>query len=173
MKSVVVLLPLLMTSVVQFGRADDEHPYVSPAIEACLKQPAVKSVAELVFYANPFYLRGDFDGDGKPDYAIAVRGPKTRRNGVLFCLANKTTHVVGADRPLRPPFSDMPNDNFVASNWEVFTKADIADLKRFDTNVPNPVPRTIGEAVAMIWEDGIALIYWNGTRFLWAGSSNK
>src|SRR5271157_1363742 len=51
-----------------------------------------------------------------------------------------------------------------APNWEVFTKADLADLERFDTNVPKPVPRTIGEAVAMIWEDGIALIYWNRAR---------
>ncbi len=30
----------------------------------------------------------------------------------------------------------MPYDNFAARGWDVFTKADVADLKRFDTNVP-------------------------------------
>lgn len=88
-------------------------------------------------------------------------------------MGNKTAQVVGADQPLRPPFSDMPNDNFVAPKWEVLSKADLTDLKRFQSNVPAPVPKTAGEAVAMIWEDGIALIYWNGSRFLWAGTNNK
>jgi hypothetical protein len=88
-------------------------------------------------------------------------------------MANKTVHVVGADQPLRPPFSDMPNDNFTSSNWEVFSKTDVANLRHFKTNGPNPVPKTAGEAVAMIWEDGIALIYWNGRRFSWAGSNNQ
>jgi hypothetical protein len=173
MKLAVPLLPLLIASSPDVGRTDDGTPYVPPATEDCLNAPAIKSMVEVVFYANPFYLRGDFDGDGKPDYAIALRGPKTKRNGVLFCMANKTLYLVGADQPLRPASSDMPNDNSVAPNWEIFTKADIANLKRFDINVPNPLPKTAGEAVAMIWEDGLALIYWNGSHFSWAGCNHK
>jgi hypothetical protein len=87
-------------------------------------------------------------------------------------MATNKAYVIGADQPLRPPFSDMPADNFVAPNWVVFSKAEIADLKRFVSDVPHPVPKTAGEAVAMVWEDGIALIYWNGRQFRWAGSKN-
>ena len=31
---------------------------------------------------NPFYLRGDFDGDGKPDYAILVISKDTKKRGI-------------------------------------------------------------------------------------------
>ena len=164
---------LCLGLAVEGWAADDStniliHP---DAIDQCLKG-SVASNLVLSTAGNPYYLRGDFDGDGKPDYAVSVRGAKTKRNGILFCMGNKQIYVVGADQPLKPPFSDMPDDNFVAPNWQVLNKAEVASLAKFSMNVPHPVPRTAGEAVALIWEDGIALIYWDGRRFQWAGSSN-
>lgn len=67
-------------------------------------------------------------------------------------------------------FSDMPQDKFVAPHWAVFSKQEVAALGTFRSNVPRPVPLVKGEAIAMIWEAGICLIYWDGTKFRWAGS---
>jgi hypothetical protein len=174
MKLVTIWLLLCRMLVPEAGRASEqENPYVPPTIGDCARKPAIQGLVSITFDVNPFYLRGDFDGDGRSDYAVAVRGPKTKRNGVLFCLANARAYLVGADQPLQPPFSNMPDDNFVAPRWEVFSQSAVAGLSKFRSNVPNPLPHTAAEAVAMIWEDGIALIYWNGKRFCWAASKVK
>jgi len=129
----------------------------------------VRSSVEIETTINPYYLRGDFDGDGKVDYAIAVRGRTTRRNGLLICAGNGMTFVLGADQPLKPPFSDMPNDNFVAPNWMVYSMAETRALAVFKGGGVPAVPAKLpGETIAMIWEDGIALIYWDGRAFRWA-----
>jgi hypothetical protein len=44
------------------------------------------------------------------------------------------------------------------------------DAARRRSNVPKPVPDVKTEAIAMIWEDGISLIYWDGAMFRWASS---
>jgi hypothetical protein len=137
-------------------------------IANCLKL-RVASTVDLNMQTNPYYLRGDFDGDGKVDYAVAVRGRITKRNGVLVCAGNGKAFVLGADQPLRPPFSDMPRDNFFAPNWSIYSKAEINALGKFAGGGVPVVPRNIlGESIAMIWEDGIALIFWDGRAFKWA-----
>jgi hypothetical protein len=150
-------------------RANALHP---DPIESCLQNPAVKGHVAVDFKTNPYYLRGDFDGDGKPDYAVAIKGKKTRRNGVLICTARRQVFVLGADNPLKPPFSNMPDDNFVAPHWQALTREETKALSGFTSTVPNPLPTPKGETIAMIWEDGISLIYWDGERFCWAGSSS-
>jgi hypothetical protein len=83
-------------------------------------------------------------------------------------MANGTGFVVGADQPKTPAFSNMPGDNFVAPNWEVLSKADQNELRRFTSNVPHPMPHDTGDAIGLIWEDGIAVIYWDGNHFRWS-----
>ena len=120
---------------------------------------------------NPYYLRGDFDGDGKVDYAVAVRGKRTKRLGVLFCGGNGHIYLLGADNPTAPPFSDMPNDLFFAPNWAAYSRIETQALAKFTSAVPRPLPKITGETIAMVFEDGIALIYWDGRRFRWAGAA--
>src|SRR5882757_3733249 len=52
------------------GWADD--PFQPDKIAECLKNPKASSL-EVLTDTNPYYLRGDFDGDGKVDYAMSVR----------------------------------------------------------------------------------------------------
>ncbi len=111
--------------------AAEEPTVVHPdQIDNCLKVSVARTV-EVSMDANPYYLRGDFDGDGKVDYAVAVRGRMTKRNGVLVCAGNHRVFVLGADQPLHPPFSDMPDDNFFAPNWAVYSKPEIDVLGKF------------------------------------------
>lgn len=152
------------------GRADDDHPLIHPdQIFRCLRMPVASGVL-VVTEMNPYYLRGDFDGDGTVDYAVAIRGRKTKRNGVLVCSGSGRVFVLGADQPVTPPFSDMPGDNLLAPNWMIYSKAETHELGRWKHNVPDPPPRILGESIAMIWEDGISLIYWDGHGFRWAGA---
>src|SRR5262245_25637162 len=42
---------------------------------------------EFAFSVNPFYLRGDFNGDGKSDIAILVRNKQSGKIGIAICHA--------------------------------------------------------------------------------------
>jgi len=123
---------------------------------------------ELQISRRPYYLRGDFDGDGIPDYAVVVRGRATKRDGVLVCTGRGKSFIVGAVNPIEKPFSDMPGDRFVAPTWMVYSKQETLSLRNWKVNVPSPIPPIRGETIALIWEDGIALLYWTGTGFKWA-----
>lgn len=167
-RSLIRLLIALVTLNVTNVLAGEDPILLHPTqIRQCLELPVASSVEEDL-ETNPYYLRGDFDGDGKMDYAVAVRGRKTKRNGVLVCAGNRKAFVLGADQPLQPPFSDMPGDNFVAPNWSVYSKVETEALRAFTSNVPVIPAKLYGETLAMIWEDGIALIYWDGRAFRWA-----
>jgi hypothetical protein len=153
------------------GSDESDFALIHPEqISRCLKLTVASSL-EVAITTNPYYLRGDFDADGNPDYAVAVRGIKTKRLGVLICNGNKRGFLLGADNPITPPFSDMPNDYFFAPNWEVFSRSETLALAKYKDAVPHPLPVIRGETIAMIWEDGIALVYWDGQRFKWAGVS--
>jgi hypothetical protein len=148
--------------------ADD--PFYPDVVDRCLNGPTVKEHVTVLADQNPVYLRGDFDGDGLPDYALPVKSKKTNRNGVLICSGNGQSVLLGAATTATHPFSSMPDDNFVAPSWAVYRKAETATLRKYSNNVPNPFPDTKGEVIAMIWEDGISVIYWDGKQFRWAPS---
>jgi hypothetical protein len=133
----------------------------------CLEQAEVKGKLEIRTAKRPYILKGDFDGDKLSDYAVAIRGPKTRRNGVLVCTANKRAFILGADMPKDPPFSDMPNDNFVAPTWKVMSKQEALKIYNYDGDKPIRAASPKGDSIAMIWEDAICLIYWDGSRYRW------
>jgi len=162
-----VLTLFSITCVTQEGEF-----YSPPTIEKCLKK-AQSNAGQLVLLKerNPFYLRGDFRGLGVADYAVTVRIPGgDRRNGVLVCAADGKTFLLGGSAG--HPFSDMAEDRFVAPYWDVMSKERVRGMREEKANVPNPVPDPRGESIAMIWEDGIALIYWDGKQFKWAGAKH-
>ena len=43
---------------------------------------------------NPYFVRGDFDGDRTIDYAIIVSSRKDGREGLLICFRNKESRAV-------------------------------------------------------------------------------
>ena len=113
-------------------------------VKQCLANPKAAGL-KVLSDTNPYYVRGDFDGDGKPDYALQVRAKKGG-SGVLICGGNGSLFLLGSGIGGRK-FSNMPEDNFLAPSWEVYTKRDIEKLKDFQSNVPNPIPDTKGEAI--------------------------
>jgi hypothetical protein len=148
--------------------SEQDGPFYPDAIDRCLADPGVKGQLEVVATRNPLYLRGDFDGDGLPDYALVVRKPKTRNNGVLICAGRGKVTLIGRAVTDGPAFSSLPNDRFVAQNWAVFTTKEVVELTKWSSNVPRPIPDLKGEAIAMISEEAVSFIYWNGSRFRYA-----
>jgi hypothetical protein len=112
---------------------------------------------------NPFYLRGDFDGDGKPDYAVWIKSKKSHESGVAVWLSSRKKFIVlGAGTPFR--FVGSTETDFDNLNvWRVYPKQAV------ESGVEaGPQPKLIGEAILLgKSESGGGLIYWTGKSFRW------
>ena len=53
---------------------------------------------ELAAAVNPFYQRGDFDGDGRPDLALLIRDKATGKVGILVLHRAGKPVLLGAGR---------------------------------------------------------------------------
>lgn len=115
---------------------------------------------EFTQHLNPSYLIGDFDGDHKPDIAILVKRKTTGKIGIAVCHSstNKVSFI-GAGTEV-----GNGGDNFDWMDiWKVVPKATAA--------------KQVGKAAARLLkgdalhveksESASALIYWNGSRYLW------
>jgi hypothetical protein len=109
---------------------------------------------------NPFYLRGDFDGDRKPDHALVIAEKSTHKRGVaIFLTSHAPIAVLGAGSN----FGNGGDDFEWMDVWSVYGRKPVAE------GVAEGAPPTlIGEA---IWveksESSSAIIYWDGKRFRW------
>jgi hypothetical protein len=169
MRNVFIVLIMLVFSAVSGWTAEDTYQIIHPEkVMTCLKNPKAVGLTVLTDI-NPYYLRGDFDGDGKVDYALQVRSKKSSINGLLICAGNGSLFLLGSGIG-GSLFTDVEDDNFTSSNWSVYTKEDVAALASTPVNVPHPIPAVKGESIEMLFEAEIDLIYWDGKKFRWAGA---
>lgn len=114
----------------------------------------------LVHINNPYFVRGDFDGNGNNDYAVIVESRKDKREGILVCFRNKETKAVllGLDPKNPPPFWRL-------YDWDVETPAQVSETTDYKGKSIGIKPK--GESIVMKWEDGIGVIYWDGKEFRW------
>jgi hypothetical protein len=105
---------------------------------------------------HPARLQGDFDGDGKTDYAVLVA--KGSQQGIVLCRSGSATPVVlGAGMA----FNEMRDLDFTA--WHVHprnrrVRRGAGEGRR---------PKLSGDAIVLEWESASALVYWSGGRFRW------
>src|SRR5688500_17705657 len=103
---------------------------------------------------NPFYLRGDFDGDKKIDYVLAVIESKSDKKGILlYHSGTKKYFLAGAGKSIPNGHGD---DYSWMDAWEVSDEKTIGqgttDLKP---------PKLIGEPILIQkLESSSGLIYW-------------
>jgi hypothetical protein len=109
---------------------------------------------------NPYFVRGDFDGDRNVDYAVIVESRKSKREGLLVCFRNKETKAVllGLDAKNPPPF-------WLLMNWDVETKEEVSKITDADGKLIGITPK--GESIVMKGEDWIGIVYWDGKAFRW------
>jgi hypothetical protein len=124
---------------------------------------------------NPFYLRGDFDGDGVPDYAVLVVSRGTGISGIAMVRSHsKHIEILGAGgiklRKAATPDGSGPAliDNFDwVDAWHVVTKS---PLKTTGWDIP--VTQMVGEGIEVEKaEASSALIYWDGKQYRWLQDS--
>lgn len=144
-------------------RAEGNSRIVPEAVKRCLERKEIRGQVKLGLKLNPYYLRGDFDGDGNIDLAISIVGAKSSRIGILVCHASGYLEVLRGDSKPAKAFSDMADDNFISGSWTVLEKSDVT-RRLSKAKVKN---RVLGEAIFMPWDDGDGLILWNGVKFQW------
>ena len=162
-------LLLLLIGVHSFGDAEEGKVdlLIPDELARCMDQVRSENDEIKLIYGNPFYLRGDFDGDDRVDYVAEVRSgepkpePCPECRGVLFCFGSGATDVLGAKMGPLPDGVD-PED-FGGPTWKVVTATD-----------PEVEPLGAdGEVVQMIWEDAGASLYLENSRYKWKWAWGK
>ena len=114
---------------------------------------------ELSVRVNPFYLRADFNGDGKADIAVLVKQRSTGKLGIAIIngATDKVT-VVGAGNAI----GNGGDDFEWMDSWEVYSKGRVAQ------EAEGSVSHLLGDALLVSKSEAAsALIYWNGKRYAW------
>lgn len=113
---------------------------------------------EFSFHLNPFYLRGDFNGDRIPDVAVLVKEKKSGKSGILIVHGtSKQSFILGAGQR----FGNSGDDFSWMNIWQVYGKGPV------ERGVGMGKPPTLkGEA---LWvekaEAASGLIYWDGKTY--------
>jgi len=109
---------------------------------------------------SPFYLRGDFNGDGKIDVAALVKQRSTGKLGIAIIhgQGNKVTILGGGTA-----IGNGDDDFKWMDNWQIYTKDAGANAARAQS-----LPHLRGDALFVgKSEAASALIYWNGKHYVW------
>lgn len=77
----------------------------------------LKDRYELSFKLNPFYLRGDLNGDSKPDITILVTERNSGKKGILIChYGTGETFILGAGNK----FGNGGDDFSWLDIWQIY-----------------------------------------------------
>lgn len=111
-------------------------------------------------HINPFYLHGDFNGDGHVDTAVLIKETTSGKNGIVIHHGKINRFViVGAGQDWGNGHDDFPG----MDAWRIFRRGAVS--KGADGKTP---PKLRGDALYVIKTgSSSALIYWNGQRYAW------
>jgi hypothetical protein len=134
------------------------HPHDIPEeINRAIAKGLLAKNYELSFRMDPFYLRGDFNGDGKIDLAVLVKQRSTGKLGIAIVNgATGKVIILGAGNAI----GNGGDDFEWMDSWEMYSKDRVAS--------GTSIPKLHGDALLVSKiESASALIYWNGKRYIW------
>lgn len=159
-------LILLLTPSLAFSQTDEEYeqfvlssslPY---ELRGKLYDSGFLEKYDLNSKINPFYLRGDFNGDNSMDYAILVVDKSSNKTGIAVVFKPGTYELIGAGKSLK---NRQMDDFWWMDAWTVYTDRAV-DIGVGETEQLNLDSDAI---LAIKTESSSGIIYWNGTEFLW------
>ena len=127
-------------------------------IERAIANESLAKKYELSYRMNPFYLRGDFDGDSKIDAAALVKERSTGKLGIAIVHGStgKVT-ILGAGTAI----GNGGDDFEWMDSWRIHAR----DHATSETHSP----KLRGDALLVSKSEAAsALIYWNGKRYVWS-----
>jgi len=109
---------------------------------------------------NPFFIQGDFNGDGRLDCAILVKEKSSGKLGIAIVHTGENqVRIMGAGRR----FGNGGDDFAWVDAWYAYPKGAVrpgAD--------GSPPPKLRGDALMVIkTEAASSLIYWTGKQYRW------
>jgi hypothetical protein len=151
-------LVLLATGAMAAERSD-----IDAVTAASLPDAVWSALAQHSGYAvqsgiNPFYLQGDFDGDGVRDTAVLVKEKASGKTGVALLFKGGAVRIAGAGKD----YGDGDSLDWMDA-WYVEPKGKAAQGAS-----DRPPPKLRGDALLAIrTKSGSGLIYWDGKQFCW------
>ena len=126
-------------------------------IERAIANGSLAKKYDLSYRMNPFYLRGDFDGDSKIDVAALVNERSTGKLGIAIVHGGTSNvTILGAGTAI----GNGGDDFEWMDSWRIYAK----DYATCETSAP----KLRGDAALVSKsEEASALIYWNGKRYVW------
>lgn len=119
---------------------------------------------KLSAHLNPFYLHGDFDGDGLRDTAVLIRHSISNRNGIAVFHANRQApFILGSDGPV----AENTGYASVFNSWSVMSRGPV----RMGAD-ETPPPTLMGDALVLVkLEASSVIMHWNGVSYAtyWQG----
>ena len=98
-----------------------QNQNIPPEIRLIFKSQKIDQEYKISFHLNPFYIRGDFNSDGKIDVAILIEELKSYKKGIAIVnLESLQVKVLGAGKN----FGNGGDDFSWMNMWTVRSKQD-------------------------------------------------
>jgi len=167
----------VLTVRAQLIQESNAHDWQVPSqIKQCAVSmvPLAISSIKLDYSVNPFYLRGDFDGDGFMDLAIALRGvTDDTKSATGICRAKGRSVLLGS-LAKGHVFNDDIAESVPSAGWTVVSRDALLQILRLSkpprqrvSGLRKKLAQVKGEIIYMPYEDGEGAILYVYGHFEW------
>lgn len=138
----------------------EQEQNIPPIVWRAIGSLQPESVYVCSYHVNPFYLRGDFDGDAVADYAVLIKNTINGKIGLaLVSGTSNRVDILGAGALA---FGRMDDFNWLNA-WYVYPKGKV---EQGVTELPPPT--LIADALMVEkLESASGIIYWTGEKYEW------